>query len=91
MVVDDNEDHRELMREVLMPLDLVVLTAVDGPDCLTLIEGIRPDLFLVDITMPGMSGWQLVTRLREAGQSAPILMLSANIGRRQRGERPYRP
>ncbi|MEA3533993.1 ATP-binding protein [Rhizobium sp. CC-YZS058] len=80
VVVDDNEDHRELMREVLMPLDLVVLTAVDGPDCLTLIEGIRPDLFLVDITMPGMSGWQLVTRLREAGQSAPILMLSANIG-----------
>ncbi|MFP5076916.1 ATP-binding protein [Rhizobium sp. YIM 134829] len=80
VVVDDNQDHRELMREVLMPLDFVVLTAVDGPDCLTLIEGIQPDLFLVDITMPGMSGWQLVTRLRDAGQGAPIIMLSANIG-----------
>lgn len=80
VVVDDNEDHRELMREVLIPLDFVVLTAIGGAECLTLIEGIEPDLFLVDISMPGMSGWQLVSRLREHGQTAPIIMLSANIG-----------
>ncbi len=80
VVVDDNEDHREMMREILAPLDFVVLTAVSGPDCLTLIEGIKPDLFLVDISMPGMNGWQLVARLRESGQTSPILMLSANIG-----------
>ncbi|MGK6316532.1 hybrid sensor histidine kinase/response regulator [Neorhizobium sp. DT-125] len=80
VVVDDNEDHRDLMREVLAPMDFVVLTANSGPDCLTLIEGVAPDLFLVDISMPGMSGWQLVARLREIGQTAPIVMLSANIG-----------
>ncbi|MGN7293837.1 hybrid sensor histidine kinase/response regulator [Rhizobium sp. SAFR-030] len=80
VVVDDNEDHRDLMREVLTPLDFVVLTASGGPECLTLIEGVTPDLFLVDILMPGMSGSQLVERLREDGQTAPILMLSANIG-----------
>jgi CheY-like chemotaxis protein len=80
VVVDDNEDHRDLMREVLAPMDFVVLTANSGPDCLTLIEGVTPDLFLVDISMPGMSGWQLVAKLRENGQVAPILMLSANIG-----------
>jgi signal transduction histidine kinase/CheY-like chemotaxis protein len=80
VVVDDNEDHRELMREILSPLDFIVLTAAGGPDCLALIEGIKPDLFLVDISMPGMNGWLLVSRLRESGQTAPILMLSANIG-----------
>ncbi|MCJ8238382.1 hybrid sensor histidine kinase/response regulator [Peteryoungia algae] len=80
VVVDDNEDHRELMREVLAPLDFVVLTAAGGPECLTLIHGVKPDLFLVDISMPGMNGWQLVERLRDAGQKAPILMLSANVG-----------
>ncbi|MBP1848703.1 hybrid sensor histidine kinase/response regulator [Rhizobium halophytocola] len=80
VVVDDNEDHRDLMREVLAPLDFVVLTANSGPDCLTLIEGIRPDLFLVDVSMPGMNGWQLVEKLRQTGQTAPIVMLSANIG-----------
>jgi signal transduction histidine kinase/ActR/RegA family two-component response regulator len=80
VVVDDNEDHRDLMREVLSPLDFVVLTANGATECLTLIEGVKPDLFLVDILMPGMNGWQLVERLRESGQTAPILMLSANIG-----------
>ncbi|MFS8145111.1 ATP-binding protein [Rhizobium sp. BR 249] len=80
VVVDDNEDHREMMREILAPLDFIVLTAAGGAECLTLIDGIMPDLFLVDILMPGMSGWQLVSRLREAGQAAPVLMLSANIG-----------
>jgi signal transduction histidine kinase/CheY-like chemotaxis protein/purine-cytosine permease-like protein len=80
VVVDDNQDHRELMREVLTPMDFVVLTADGGPQCLTLIEGVRPDIFLIDILMPGMSGWQLVSRLREEGQAAPVIMLSANIG-----------
>jgi CheY-like chemotaxis protein len=68
------------MREVLMPLDFVVLTAAGGMECVTLIEGIKPDLFLIDISMPGMNGWQLVTRLRDHGQTAPVIMLSANIG-----------
>jgi signal transduction histidine kinase/ActR/RegA family two-component response regulator len=80
VVVDDNQDHRDLMREVLVPMDFIVLTAGSGAECLTLIEGATPDLFLVDISMPGMNGWQLVARLREAGQVAPIVMLSANIG-----------
>jgi signal transduction histidine kinase/ActR/RegA family two-component response regulator len=80
VVVDDNEEHRELMREALMPLDFVVLTAVSGSDCLALIEGARPDIFLVDISMPGMNGWELAAKLRETGQTAPIIMLSANIG-----------
>lgn len=80
VVVDDNADHRELMRELLQPLDFTVLTAGDGPECLILVEGITPDLFLVDISMPGMSGWDLVERLRDQGQAAPIVMLSANIG-----------
>ncbi|WOS66248.1 hybrid sensor histidine kinase/response regulator [Sinorhizobium fredii] len=80
LVVDDNADHRDLMREVLAPLDFTVLTAANGADCLALLEGTRPDLFLIDISMPGMNGWELVTRLREAGQTAPAIMLSANIG-----------
>lgn len=80
MVVDDNAEHREMMRELLVPLDFTVLTAVDGPNCLTLVEAIKPDLFFVDILMPGMNGWELVEKLRTAGQGAPIIMLSANIG-----------
>ncbi len=80
LVVDDNEDHRELMREVLSPLGFTVLTASNGGECLMLIDGTEPDLCFVDISMPGMNGWQLVKKLRELGRTAPVIMLSANIG-----------
>jgi len=80
VVVDDNADHRNLMEEVLRPLDFTVLTATSGEECLSLVAGLKPDLFLVDISMPGMNGWELVERLRAQAQPAPIIMLSANIG-----------
>ncbi|HTJ56643.1 MAG TPA: ATP-binding protein [Devosiaceae bacterium] len=80
VVVDDNADHRELMRELLQPLGFIVLTANDAPHCLTLIDAISPDLYFVDILMPGMNGWDLARRLRATGRTAPIIMLSANIG-----------
>ena len=80
VIVDDNADHRELMTEILNPLGFIVLTAESGVECLTLIEACTPDLFLIDIQMPGMNGWELVRKLREQGGKAPILMLSANIG-----------
>jgi signal transduction histidine kinase/CheY-like chemotaxis protein len=80
VVVDDNADHRDLMLEILQPLGFTVLTAEGGAECLALISGCAPDLFFVDISMPGMNGWQLVRRLREESIRAPILMLSANIG-----------
>jgi CheY-like chemotaxis protein len=78
--VDDNADHRELMREMLSPLGFAVLTAEGGAACLAMLDGVEPDLFFVDIRMPGMSGWELVRALRQRGVSAPIIMLSANIG-----------
>jgi len=80
VVVDDNEDHRELMREVLSPLDFIVLTAAGGPDCLTLIEGIKPDLFLVDISMPGMNGGEVLERLAADPDTAgiPVVVVTSH-------------
>ncbi|WP_077963120.1 ATP-binding protein [Ensifer adhaerens] len=80
VVVDDNADHRALMREILVPMDFTVVAAASGADCLALSRDVGADLFLIDISMPGMSGWELVEQLRESGQIAPIIMLSANIG-----------
>lgn len=80
LVVDDNADHRDMMVEMLAPLGFAVLTAASGEDCIVLMETARPDIFFVDIRMPGMSGWELVGRLRAEGIRTPIVMLSANIG-----------
>ncbi|MDR3372798.1 MAG: ATP-binding protein [Ancalomicrobiaceae bacterium] len=81
MVVDDNAEHRDLIAEILEPLGFIVLSAEDAPSCLTLAAEIPPDLFLLDISMPGLSGWELARELRKAGfAQARIIILSANIG-----------
>ena len=80
LVVDDNAEHRDMMVEMLAPLGFMVLTAGGGEDCIALMETARPDILFVDIRMPGMSGWDLVGRLRAVGIRTPIVMLSANIG-----------
>lgn len=79
LVADDDAAHRGLMRDILEPLGLVVWEAGDGPACLALAETQPPDLFLLDIAMPGMSGWGLAKALREAGHTARIAMMSANV------------
>ena len=79
-VVDDNPDHRALIREILKPLGFGLLEAESGPACLEAVGEAEVDLFLVDILMPGMNGWELVKRLREDGLDQPVIMLSANIG-----------
>ncbi len=81
MVVDDHAEHRDLVREVLEPLGFTVIEAEDGPSALALATEIRPDLFLLDISMPGMNGWELAHALRNIGfVSTKIVILSANVG-----------
>jgi signal transduction histidine kinase/DNA-binding response OmpR family regulator len=80
MVVDDNPEHRDLMRELLSPLGFTLMTAVDAQNCLETVEAVAPDMFFIDIRMPGRSGWELVAALRDRGVAQPIVMLSANIG-----------
>ncbi|MGI3903971.1 MAG: hybrid sensor histidine kinase/response regulator [Janthinobacterium lividum] len=79
MIVDDDPVHRDLMVELLEPLGFILMSAPDGPSCLALVEHCRPDLFLLDVSMPGIDGWMLAERLRRDGHGdARILMLSAN-------------
>ncbi|MDJ0388649.1 ATP-binding protein [Roseomonas sp. E05] len=79
LVADDDAAHRALVADLLEPLGFEVRLASEGPECLALAAEGAPDLFLLDIAMPGMTGWELARRLREdAGQTAPILMVSAN-------------
>lgn len=78
MVVDDDASHRGLISEILSPLGFVVLEATDAFTCLLDIQKAKVDLFLLDVSMPGMSGWQLVKKLRACKIKAPIIMVSAD-------------
>jgi signal transduction histidine kinase/ActR/RegA family two-component response regulator len=79
LVTDDDPVQRDLLREVLTPLGFILLSAPDGPACLALAQHCRPDLFLLDISMPGMDGWKVAETLRTDGhRQARILMISAS-------------
>lgn len=83
-VVDDDPVLRGLLADMLQPLGFRICEASSGKECLRLMADVTPDLFLLDIAMPGMDGLQLAAALRQRGCRQPILMLSADVQEQRR-------
>jgi CheY-like chemotaxis protein len=64
LIVDDYEDNRELLRLMLEGAGHRVREAGDGRAGLQMALGEAPDLVLVDLSMPGFDGWQVLSELR---------------------------
>jgi signal transduction histidine kinase/CheY-like chemotaxis protein len=80
MVVDDDPSHRSLIADTLSPLGFHVLEAKSGIACIETFHDFQPDLYLMDISMPDLDGWETSATLRNLGCQKPILILSANAG-----------
>ncbi|MCC6316437.1 MAG: response regulator transcription factor [Gemmatimonadaceae bacterium] len=80
VIVDDHTIVREGIRQaVVASTDIAVIgEASDGTSALALVDTLRPDVVLLDITMPGMSGLDVVRTLRERGDATRVLMLSVH-------------
>ncbi len=78
-VVDDDPTHRGLISDILSPLGFIVLEAHDGKSCLQMSQEFQPDIYLLDIDMPGKDGWEIAKTLRQQGFKKPIIMISANV------------
>ena len=79
MVVDDDPSHRMLMRDVLRPLGFELIEATNGKDCMILAEERHADVVLLDISLPGLSGWDVLRALQRRGRTPPsVIMISAN-------------
>ena len=76
LVVDDDDNIRELLDIYLRKEGFTVVQASDGSQALSLAEKYKPALVLLDIMLPGKSGWQVCQELR-AKSSTPIIMISA--------------
>jgi signal transduction histidine kinase/CheY-like chemotaxis protein/purine-cytosine permease-like protein len=91
LVVDDDQVHRDLVCELLEPLGFNVMTAANGSTCLALLAQRRPNLILLDISMPDMDGWTVARRLRQMLRERPaIIMLSAIAMEEERSAEPDR-
>lgn len=81
LVADDDASQRALLEDVLKPLGFTVVMAADGAACLSALSLYRPDILVLDIAMPGMSGWDVARQVRKRiGRDLPIVMLSADAG-----------
>jgi len=79
LIADDNEADVELLEAYLADLDCEMAIAVDGADTLGKVESFRPDLILLDIMMPKLSGFEVCKQLKgnRATSGIMILMVTA--------------
>lgn len=79
LVVDDDELVLVALEELLTPHGYEVTTAGNGPEALAKLEQGSADVLILDIIMPGMSGFELCERIRqvEKYRATPIVMLTA--------------
>jgi PAS domain S-box-containing protein len=85
LVVDDETDSRVLIQHILEEFGCQVFTAKNGDEGLRLAHEHQPDLMTVDLIMPGMTGWEVLRRLKSHPKlrSIPVVVVSvvANEGR----------
>lgn len=78
LAADDNAQIRMLVRAALRSLGHDLIEAVDGEEALELAIARRPDLVLLDVTMPKLDGWEVLhfMRLRPETADVPVMMLT---------------
>ncbi|HEX6533727.1 MAG TPA: response regulator [Gemmatimonadaceae bacterium] len=78
LVIDDDATARELMQRFLATEGFHIVTAPSGADGLRLAKELRPDAITLDVLMPGMDGWAVLTALKGDPELAdiPVIMLT---------------
>lgn len=77
LVVDDEAEIRVALCALLEASSYTVVLAGDGREGLRLLHEERPDIVVLDVTMPGLDGWQTLERIRDV-TDVPVLMLTAH-------------
>ena len=80
LIVEDNGDSRELLIKILKARGCQIIEAADGEEALQKVSEERPDLILMDISIPKIDGYEVTRRLRDQQdfQDIPIIALTAH-------------
>ena len=88
LVVEDNRDNMELIVDILVSLDHTVLQAIDGQQGVDMARAEKPDLILMDLSLPRMDGWTATSHIKADAdtQTIPVIALTAHamVGDRER-------
>jgi two-component system alkaline phosphatase synthesis response regulator PhoP len=79
LVVDDNQQNLELVQAYLEDVDCETIPAYDGPEALEIVNRVKPDLILLDVMMPKMSGFEVCKRIKNTPKTSdiPVIMVTA--------------
>jgi len=80
LVVDDNHDNADIMRQYLEAKGYPVAVAYSGEEALSLFETTRPSIVLLDVMMPGRDGWEVCRLMKQHpshGRGVRVIMVTA--------------
>ena len=79
LVIEDQEDNRRILRDLLTSADFEVIEAVDGEAGLATAATHRPDLILMDIQLPGLDGYEATRRIKAdaALRAIPVIAVTS--------------
>lgn len=79
LVVEDQEDNRQIIRDMLAATDYLITEAVNGEEALAAVAKQRPDLILMDIQLPVMDGYEATRRIKADPmlKSIPIIAVTS--------------
>ncbi len=80
LIVEDNEPNRQMLTRRLERQGFAVIAAPDGEEGYSLARAEAPDLILMDISLPGIDGWQVIELLKSetATRDIPVIILTAH-------------
>jgi two-component system cell cycle response regulator DivK len=76
LVIEDNIDNLDLIRFLLEQEGYEILTAMDGKNGLKICEEQKPDMVLLDLTLPEIDGWHLARRLKNSPETSSIRVIA---------------
>lgn len=77
LIIEDEEKTAAYLKKGLSENGFVTDTALNGKDGLTLTASSEYDLIILDVMLPGVDGWEIMSSLRKAGRTTPVLFLTA--------------
>jgi CheY-like chemotaxis protein len=75
LIADDNDPNRELLEAYLADVDCDVEHAIDGQDTIAKVASFRPDLILLDVMMPKLSGFEVCKKLKADAATRKVMVL----------------